>query len=124
MSIEQALEKLTAAVEANTAALLKSGGTAAGSSSGGTKTSSTKSTAAKSEPKVTPEAATTALSKLKDDFTVDKKGLAKAKEILAKYGFAKMAEITADKAADILADADKAYTELKNEAEASEGDDL
>ncbi len=64
MSLEQAIEKLTAAVEANTAALLKSGGTTA--SAGKTETKPVKeSKAEKYEAKHTKDEMMAVLSELK-----------------------------------------------------------
>lgn len=66
MSLEQAIEKLTAAVEANTAALLKSGGTTSASGVGKTETKTAKeSKAEKYEAKHTKDEMMAALSELK-----------------------------------------------------------
>lgn len=82
MSIETLLTNLTAAIEANTAAMLKSGGAAAAG-----KTTGEKKTAEKKGP--TREEMEAALSAVKE-----KHGTKAAKEIIADVGkAAKMAEI-------------------------------
>lgn len=114
MSLEQKIEALTAAIEANTAAMKSTGGTAAGATGKTEKvektTKTTKTTTKKSEHSV--EEAQAVLIKIKDEFGIDN-----AREVLKKHGVAKMAEIPADKADAVFADATAKYEELTGDGD-------
>lgn len=90
MSLEEQIEKLTKAVEANTAALLKGGGGAAASSG---ETKAPKTTAPKTttayEAQHTKSEANAAINEVKE-----KLGVAKAKAIIKEIGFDRLEQIT------------------------------
>lgn len=110
MSIEQALAALTAALEANTAAL---GGAKAAPAAGKTdKPAAGKAAAAAYEPKHTKEEMQAALAEVKE-----KAGTPAAKEIITEIGkAAKMAEITDPKIIDACYAAAKAKLAEAEEA--------
>ena len=111
MSIEQALANLQAAVEANTAAVLKAGGAVADKPA-----AKAPAKAAKSEPKVDRSAMNAALSEVKE-----KKGLEIAKGLIAKPGgAAKMADIADDKIQAVY-DACKKVMDAEEPEEETEG---
>lgn len=117
MSIEEKIDRLTAALEANTAALLgASGGTAKAAPKDKPAADKPKG-GGKKKPEHNVDETTAALVKIKDEF-----GIEHAREILKKHGFAKMAEMTEDKYDAIFADAEAKYAELKGEA-GGDGDD-
>lgn len=124
MSIETLLQNLITAVEANTAALLGAGASAPAEKAASTKAASTKSEKAtptkteKAKPAHTVEEAQAALLKIKDDFSIDK-----AKEVLAQFGIAKMAEIKPDQADAVFAAAEKKHAELSEGGDGDEGSD-
>lgn len=107
MSIEEALSKLTAAVEANTAALLGAGGKAAASTTAPEKAPSKPAKAAAYEAKHSHEEMAAALGEVKEKF-----GAPAAKAIIKETGGKdKMAEITDPKTIDAVYDAAKAKLE-------------
>lgn len=109
MSIEEALSKLTAAVEANTAARLGAGGKAAASTTAPEKAASASkpAKAAAYEAKHSHEEMAAALGEVKEKF-----GAPAAKAIIKETGGKdKMAEITDPKAIDAVYDAAKAKLE-------------
>ena len=103
MSIEDAILKLAAALEANTAAVLASGGTAA-SAPAAEKTTKTKAkaeapAAAPAAPKVTRDEVNAALEQVKEKF-----GVEEAKAIISGAGKApKRADIAEDNFAAVIA---------------------
>ena len=114
MSIDAQIAALTAALNANTEALLKSGGTTAAATDKADTKPVGKAKAEKKEeaPKITQEQVNAALIKIKDDFGMDK-----AKEVIKEFGKVdKMAEI---KPAQYQAVYDAA---IAKHAELSEGD--
>ena len=124
MSIEQLIAANTAALEANTAALLKAGGGSAKGDAKGettgksekTETKSTKTTKTAYEPKHTKAEAQAAANELKEE-----KGVAAAKAVIKELGFEKLADI--EKAEDI----DKLYAACKaalGESTASDDDNI
>lgn len=122
MSIEALLSELTAAINANTAALLASGkgpSAPAGETKAdaGTKKTTTKKTDTK--PAVTFDQVSAAITKVKEEF-----GVPEAKKILIDNGVAtgKLADVKEDQYAAMLAAADTRYTELVA-AKAEEADD-
>lgn len=118
MSIENALAALQAAVEANTAAVLKAGGTVADKPAADKPAAAAKAPAkaAKSEPKVDRSTMNAALSEVKE-----KKGLEIAKGLIAKPGgAAKMADIADDKIQAVY-DACKKVMEAEESEEETEG---
>jgi hypothetical protein len=107
MSLEEALKANTAAVEALTAALLKSGGTAGASS---TKTEK-KTEAAAYTPKHSKEKMTATMNEVKTKFDT-----ATAKALIKEFGGAdKLADVTDLKAIDALTDAGIAKLAEKKE---------
>ena len=109
MSIEEALSKLTAAVEANTAALLGAGGKAAAPAASTEKAASASkpAKAAAYEAKHSHEEMAAALGEVKEKF-----GAPAAKAIIKETGGKdKMAEITDPKTIDAVYDAAKAKLE-------------
>jgi len=103
MSLEQAIQALTAAVEANTAALKGAGAKPAASAST-TTTKAEKPAAAEYAAKHSKEAMTAALNEVKERF-----GTPVAKSIVTDVGkAAKMAEITDPKLVDACYEAAKA----------------
>lgn len=119
MSLEQKIELLTAAVEANTAAIKAQGATAGAAADKPAGKAPAKEKAAAKEkadtPKHTHEECVAALTKIKDEH-----GIAHAKEILTKHKIGKMAEIPADKFDVVYAEAVAKYDELSG---ADGGDD-
>ena len=107
MSIEEALSKLTAAVEANTAALLGAGSTKAAAPASEKAASTGKSKPAAYEAKHSHEEMAAALGEVKEKF-----GAPAAKAIIKEVGGKdKMAEITDPKTIDATYDAAKAKLE-------------
>lgn len=106
MSLENAIAALTAAVEANTAALLKGGGASATSTAGADKAEKKK--AAAYEPKHTMEQMQALMNDVRE-----KIGMPKAKEIRDTVGkVAKLSELTDPKVIDAVAEAaEKALAE-------------
>lgn len=104
MSIEDAILKLAAALEANTAAVLASGGTAAAAPAAEKTTKATKATKGettteKAAPKVTRDEVNAALEKVKEKF-----GVEEAKSIISGAGKApKRADIAEDNFAAVVA---------------------
>lgn len=124
MSIEKALADLTEALNANTAALLKSGGTASAATAepeaattapkkGPGRPAKTDAPAATKAPVITQEQMVAALEELKD-----KKSLDAAKKVITEAGGVdKRKDIPADKYAAVY---EAAKTALKPEPEAEE----
>lgn len=112
MSLEQKIEALAAAIEANTAALKGAGGAAAAPAADkaekaaapkAEKATKTEKTAPKGyEAKHTKDQATAAVNEVKE-----KLGVAQAKAIIKKCGAEKLSEITSDEAIDKLYDLSK-----------------
>jgi len=112
MSIEALMTELRDALNANTEALLKSGGTSAAATDKADTKPAGKGKAKDDTPKITQEQVNAALIKIKDDFGMDK-----AKEVIKEFGKVdKMAEI---KPAQYQAVYDAA---IAKHAELSEGD--
>ena len=111
MSLETLIQNLTAALEANTAAILGAGGQTATTTAAAAPEKTTKTTKAADKPAKTTkpkrsiEEASSLLLELKDGH-----GIQHAKDILAAHGVAKMAEMPADKA-EAIYDAAKAKLE-------------
>lgn len=102
MSLEQKIDLLIAAVEANTAAL---GGKApAANKPAGNKPAGGRGAAGKA---VTVEQAQAAVTKIKDDFSLDE-----AKKVLKKCKLAKLAEVSDDCAAEVFKAANAHYEAL------------
>lgn len=128
MSLEQKIEVLTAAIEANTAALLAAAGGEAAEKPAATKPAAGKTGGAKSgaagkttAKKVSADEARAVLVKIKDEFDI-----AEARKVLEKHSLAKMAEVSDENAAAVLADATKHLEALRNGGgdEEEAGDDL
>lgn len=123
MSIEALVTSLIESLDRNTAAVLGAGGktAAAETTTAAEKAAPAKAAPAKSAPAKTAPAkpkhseddVVAALTKIKDEF-----GPEGAKEVIKALGFAKMAEITADKYDEAVKLAEEKYAEL----EAGEGD--
>lgn len=116
MSIEEALAKLTAAVEANTAAVKAAGGAKPAAETKTDKPASTKSTKTETaKPKHDRSAVNAALEKVKDD-----KGVEDAKKIISEVGgVAARKDIPEDKFDAVVAACEKVLA-----AGASDDDDL
>lgn len=124
MSIDAAILALTAALNANTAALEKAAGAAP--SAGETKTTTKGKVAAETkkadEPKVTQEQVNAALIKIKDSF-----GMPEAKTVIKEFGLVdKMADIKPAQFKAVLEGAIAKFDELTAAAEGGDdkGDDL
>lgn len=128
--IEQLIKDLIAAVNANTAAvnaLAAAGGattTAAATTEAAAEVKKPAKKAAKAEaaepevakPEHTQAEVTAALVKIKDDF-----GIEHAREILAKYKYAKMADIKPEHFDAVFAEAEAKHAELTAEADNGDG---
>lgn len=117
MSIDAQIAALIAALNANTEALLKSGGTSAAATDKADTKPAGKGKAEKKEeaPKITQEQVNAALIKIKEDFGMDK-----AKEVIKEFGKVdKMAEI---KPAQFQAVFDAAVAKHAELTEAGSGD--
>jgi hypothetical protein len=128
MSIEQAIAENTAAIIALTAALglnaAQGSKQVAAEEKPAAEEKTTKPAAAKSAkaaapkaPKITTEMAQAALLKIKDTH-----GLEYARAVLSDFGYAKMNEITAEKAAEVLAAAEAKFEALNNGDDEAEDD--
>lgn len=105
MSLEDKIEALTIAINANTAAL--SGGAASTTNAASTKASTTKGKTSASKPKRSIEEAQAAVTKIKDEF-----GLENAKDVLKSCKVEKLASITDATAEKVFAAAEAKYEEL------------
>lgn len=112
MSLEQAIAALTAAVEANTAALLKGGGASASAGAEKAEGKTDKKVKAGYEPKHTIEQMNALMNDVRE-----KIGMPKAKEIRDTVGkVAKLSELTDPKVIDAVAEAaTKALAEHEEE---------
>lgn len=126
MSIDAAILALTAALNANTAALEKAAGATTSAGAGETKTTGKGKTTAETkktdEPKVTQEQVNAALIKIKDAF-----GMPEAKTVIKEFGLVdKMADIKPAQFKAVLEGAIAKFDELTAAAEGGEdkGDDL
>lgn len=125
MTLEALILGLTAALEANTAALNANGGSAAaGTDAGAEKTTSTKKTSStkkttpeKTGPKHTKAEATAAVVALKDAA-----GAPAARELLASFGIDKVANIPEDKFDEVFDGANKALEAFKESSDEGEDD--
>lgn len=123
MTLEALIIGLTAALEANTAALNANGGSAA-ADTGAEKTTSTKKTSStkkttpeKTGPKHTKAEATAAVVALKDAA-----GAPAARELLASFGIDKVANIPEDKFDEVFDGATKALEAFKEGNDEGEDD--
>lgn len=125
MSIDSAIAALTAALNANTAALEKYAGAAPSAGAAETKTTKGKAgadTKKADEPKVTQEMVNAALIKIKDAF-----GMPEAKNVIKEFGLVdKMADIKPAQFKAVLEGAIAKFDELTAAAEGGDdkGDDL
>ena len=119
MTLEALILGLTAALEANTAALNANGGSAAtGTDAGAEKTTSTKKTTPeKTGPKHTKAEATAAVVALKDAA-----GAPAARELLASFGIDRVANIPEDKFDEVFDGANKALEAFKEGSDEGEDD--
>lgn len=117
MSLEQAIEALTAAIQANTAALQAisagstkdSEATAKPEKASSAKAAAKPAPAAKSEPKRTRAEMQAAVNEVKE-----RKGIKAAKGLIKRAGFDKLADVTEDKYEEL-------YEAAKRELEADDG---
>ena len=126
MSIDSAILALTAALNANTAALEKAAGAAPAAGAAETKTTTKGKTTAEAkkadEPKVTQEQVNAALIKIKDSF-----GMPEAKTVIKEFGLVdKMADIKPAQFKAVLEGAIAKFDELTAAADGGDdkGDDL